>query len=213
MSAGLFLIYFSSFSGIFPVLAAIYNRKHLDKVLKIVALFFIISACFDLILTVTSKVGIKNNSPFIHLFMIVCALFFGRIYYYAFNSPALKKAAIGLAALSFAVTVWNGIYGDTIMSFPTISFTFLSITLDILSLLYFYQLLNNTEFTHIEKQYMFWFNSGVLFYFAINIFLFMLFNRILKHYTGDVWIIHDYTNIIANLLYSIALLCKPKLKT
>jgi len=205
--------YFSLFSGLLPVIAAIYNYKHLDKVLKIVATFFFISTFFDFLLYITPQLGVKNNSPFIHLFTVICIVFFGQIYYRSFHIPLLKKITLALCAITLVAIGYNAIAGNSLMSFPTISYTFLSMVLNILSLLYFYQLLNVKEFIHIEVQPMFWLNSGVLFYFGINIFLFMLFERVVNTHAGDLWLIHDITNIIANLLYSVALLCKPQKTT
>jgi hypothetical protein len=204
------LNYLSLFSGVLPVAAALYNYKHLDKVLKIAAVFFIISSFFDILLFTIPKLGVKNNSPFLHLFTVISIVFYGLIYYHSFYIPLFKKITVALSILTLIVLGYNAIGDDKIMSFPTISYTFLSVVLNILSLLYFYQLLNNKEFTHIEKQAMFWINSGVLFYFGINIFLFMLFVRIESHNGGDLWVIHDLTNIFANVLYSVALLCKPQ---
>jgi hypothetical protein len=210
MTLGNILNYLSLFSGLIPVMAGLYNYKNLDKVLKIAAIFFIISSFSDILLFIIPKFGVKNNSPFLHLFTVISILFYGRIYYLSFHIPFFKRITAALSILTIIVLAYNAISGDGIMSFPTISYTFLSVVLNVLSLLYFYQLLNNQVFTHIEKQAMFWLNSGVLFYFGINIFLFMLFVRMETNSGGDLWVIHDITNIFANVLYSVALLCKPQ---
>jgi hypothetical protein len=44
MSAAYALNITSTVSGLFPVLAALYNYKYLDKILKIAALFFLVSS-------------------------------------------------------------------------------------------------------------------------------------------------------------------------
>jgi hypothetical protein len=207
------LNHISMFSGLFPVAAALYNYKHLDRVLRIVGIFFIISSFFDFALFIIPKLGVNNNSPAIHLFVVVSVVFYGLIYYRSFHISLLKKITVVLSILTLFAIVYNAAARNQIMSFPTVSYTFLSVVLNILSLLFFYQLLNNKEFTHIEKQPMFWINSGVLFYFSINIFLFMLFNRMLNLHGDDVWLIHDITNIIANLIFSVGLLCKPQTTT
>jgi len=81
------------------------------------------------------------------------------------------------------------------------------------SLAYFFQLLSRQEFVHIEKQGLFWINAGVLFYFSINIFLFMLFKRMITAHQEGYYMINNITNIIANILYSVGLLCKPQKTT
>jgi hypothetical protein len=203
---------FSSISGILPVLAALYNYRYLDKVLKITAAFFLVSAVFDLMLQLVIRMGINNNHPLIYIFVIVSIMFFATVYYYAFFSPTLKKAILILSVIALLITLFNVIFIESIWDYPSLSITVLGVLLILFSLMYFYQLLNRQEFVHIEKQGLFWINTGVLFYFSINLFLFMLFRQILLRHP-EYYMIHDVTNIIANILYSVGLLCKPQKKT
>ncbi len=203
---------FSSVSGILPVLAALYNYRYLDKVLKIAATFFLVSAVFDLMLQLVMRMGINNNHPLIYIFVIVSILFFAAIYFYAFFNPTLKKVILILSAIALLITLFNVIFIERIWDYPSLSITVLGVLLILFSLGYFYQLLNRQEFVHIEKQGLFWINTGVLFYFSINLFLFMLFRQILLKHPG-YYMIHDVTNIITNVLYSVGLLCKPQKTT
>jgi len=205
------LNYLSLFSGLFPVIAAIYRYKTLDPALKPMAIFFFVSALVDTLLLVMPRIGILNNWPLIHLFIVIMLVFFGRVYYQSFYIPGLKKTTAALCVLAFIAIIY-GIFRDGLMFFPSFANSFLSVVFTLLSLFYFYQLLNAREFVHIEKQPMFWINSGVLIYFGINIFLFMLFDKFVKHAEDDVWIIHDLTNVVSNILYSIGFLCQNQLK-
>lgn len=206
----------SSVSGLFPVFAALYNYRHLDKVLKIVAVFFLVSAVFDGVLELTKIMNVYNSLPLIHLFIAISILFFAAIYYHAFFKPVVKKSILILAAVALLIVIFNSIFIEGIWDYPSISNTVLCVLLIFFSLAYFYELLNRQEFVHIEKQGLFWINAGVLFYYAINIFLFMLFERIMharKEDYEDYYMIHIVTNIIANVLYSVGLLCKPQRTT
>jgi hypothetical protein len=204
----------STLSGFFPVLAALYNYKHLDKVLKIASVFFLVSFLSDLLQELTKIMGLRNNLPIIHAYIVISIPFFAAIYYYAFLDALLKKMVIILSAAALIIIVFNLIFIEGIWQYPSISNTVLSITLISFSLAYFYQLLNRQEFIHIEKQGLFWINAGVLFYFSINIFLFMLFRSIIEaHEQEDYYMINLITNIIANILYSVGLLCKPQKTT
>jgi len=200
-------------SGIFPLLTALYNYKYLDKTLKIVAIYLFISALFDLVLESGKFFHIINNLPAIHLFVIVSIIFYGAIYYNAFFEPFLKKLSIIMATIAFFIVILNVVFVEGIWEYPSLSNTVFSVLLISFSLAYFYQLLNRQEFVHIEKQGLFWINSGVLFYFSINIFLFMLFKRIINAHQEDYYMIHNITNIIANLLFTVGLLCKPQKTT
>ncbi len=104
-------------------------------------------------------------------------------------------------------------FNNNIYEYPTVSNTSLSISLIILSLIYFYQLLNPLKYVEIEKQGLFWINAGVLFYSSVNIFLFMLLTQIPVDDRPNYYIINSITNIIANILFSVGLLCKPQKTT
>lgn len=124
-----------------------------------------------------------------------------------YNKVKLKTTAIILCVATMLIALFHVTH---ILDYPSVSISALSVLLIILSLIYFYQLLNPLEFVHIEKQSLFWINAGVLFYSAVNIFLFMLMNRIPKADQANYYMIHSVTNIIANILYSVGLFCKPQ---
>jgi hypothetical protein len=207
MSLGYLLEIISTASAILPVIAVLYNYRRYDELMKIIAWFFVISAICDIALWLMPLWGFPNNVPVIHLFVIVNIIFFGIIYYKAFFDKKFKAATLALTGIALAVALF---YTTRITVYPSESNTASSIAFIILSLIYFYQLLNRQEFVHIEKQGLFWFNSGVLFYFSINIFLFMLFNKIPREDQESFFIINNITNIIANLLYTTGLFCKPQ---
>jgi hypothetical protein len=198
---------FSSISGLFPVVAFVYNFKQLDKIFKIIAAFFITASLFDIMLWLLPAWGIGDNAPAVHVFVMINIAFFGVIYYVAFFDQRLKRLTIVLCAIAFLVAVY---FTKNINVYPSESNTASCIIFITLSLIFFFQLLSRQEFVHIEKQGLFWFNAGVLFYFSVNVFLFMLFNKIPKAEQESYFIIHSITNIIANLLYTIGFLCKPQ---
>lgn len=197
-------------SGIFPVLAALFNYKYLDKVLKLAAAFFLMNVLSDLLQALTMVLGAKNNQPIIHVNIILSILFFVAIYYYAFISPGLKKTVAISGGVAVFAFIYCLVFINGIWDYPSAANTILSLLTILFSVAYFFQLLNRQEFIHIEKLGFFWINAGVLFYFSINIFLFMLFQRILADHHEEYYMIHNVTNIVANLLFSIGLLCKPQ---
>ncbi len=213
MGVAYILLISSTVSGVLPVIAALYNYRHLDKALKIAAGYFVLSVLSDLVLEVSKRMGMVNNLPVIHIYIALSILFFAAIYYYAFFKPAAKKATIVMAVLALLVVIFNMIFMEGIWDYPSLSNTVLSLLLICFSLAYFYQLLNRQEFIHIEKQGLFWINAGVLFYFSITIFLFMLFKRMIIAHQEGYYMINNITNIIANVLYSVGLLCKPQKTT
>jgi hypothetical protein len=215
MSIALVLTYVSVISGFFPLLAALYNYRQLDTVLKIMALFCLLSVIPDTIGLVTAyilKLRSFNNLFLMHLYDMMAVIFFTVIYFKVFYKSILKKITLILGTASLLLMLSNSIFIEGMLVYPSISNTVLSMFLIVLSLIYFYQLLSRQEFMYIEKQGLFWINSGVLFYYSITIFLFMLYNEIHEH-RAYYYMMQSVTNIIANLLYSVGLLCKPQKTT
>jgi hypothetical protein len=212
MAAASFLNIFSIISGCLPVIAALYNYKNLDKVLRIAAAFFLVSFLVDLGLFLTMQLVERNNYPILRIFILISMLFFTAIYYYAFIKTTLQKTIIILGLTAFLISIFNLFFVEGIWEYPSIANTILSVLLICFSLAYFYQLLNRQEFIHIEKQGLFWVNAGVLFYYAINTFLFMLFKQLLNTHQEGYYMINNVTNIIANILFTVGLLCKPQLQ-
>ena len=206
-------IMFSIISDLFPVLAAFYYYKRLDLVLKIAAAFFVVSALSDGLQTVFMYAGIGNSNPVIHIYIIASIFLFGAIYFHAFFNPLTKKAVVLCSAIAVIIVLFNIFFNGGLLEYPSISNTVLSLLLILFSLLYFYQLLNRQEFIHIEKQALFWINASVLFYYSVTIFLFMLYKKLSIEQIGQYYIINSITNIIANILFTIALLCKPQKTT
>ncbi|HTK21813.1 MAG TPA: hypothetical protein VL442_19990 [Mucilaginibacter sp.] len=214
MSIALVLTYLSVISGFFPVLAALYNYRQLDKVLKIMALFCLLSVIPDMIGLVTAyilKLRSFNNLFLIHLYDMMAVIFFTVIYFKVFYKSIIKKITLILGIVALLAMLYNAIFIEGIRVYPSVSNTVLSISLIVLSLIYFYQLLSRQEFMYIEKQGLFWINSGVLFYYSITIFLFMLYNKMTNdEHRAYYYMTQSVTNIISNLLFSVGLLCKPQ---
>ena len=211
MSIAEVLLDIAVISGLFPVIAAWYNYRHLDKILKLMALFCLLSIIPDFVGLIISHLKIMFNDLFlIHLFDMMAAIFFTLIYHRAFYEPVFEKMTLIFGVTCLVAIIFNVIFIESIWSYPSISNTILSVLLIILSLVYFYEILSRQEFTYIEKQGMFWINSGVLFYYAITIFLFMLYKKISNGDKPNYYMMQSVMNIIANLIFSVGLLCKPQ---
>ncbi|MGF7040350.1 hypothetical protein M2273_003610 [Mucilaginibacter lappiensis] len=210
MAVDVTLVLISTISGFFPVLVAMYNYKYLDNVLKIAAAFFLVESVIDPAMWVLIQMGVKNNMPLIHINIIITVLFFSVIYHKLFIKPVLKKITIILSVITLIITFY---YNFNLYEYPSVSKTACGILLIFLSLTYFYQLLNPEKFIDIEKQGLFWINAGVLIYYSVNIFLFMIFTQIPVDDRHNYYIINSITNIIANVLFSVGLFCKPQRTT
>lgn len=197
----------SVISGTFPIAVALLNFRNLNNLLKIIFALFAFSFVIDVGLWIAQEIGTKNDMYIIHIYIIISLIFYAIIYHKLFERVILKNMTIILSCIVAIIMI---VYNHNLDQYPSVSNTSLGVLLIILSLCYFYQLLNPQEFIHIEKLGLFWINTGILFYSAVNIFLFMLLDRIPRSEQHNYYMIHSVTNIIANILYSIGLLCKPQ---
>ncbi len=200
----------STISGFFPVVVALFNYRHLDKVLRIAALFFLIASVFDPAMWLLANSGSKNTMWLLHLNVLVSLFFYTVIYHKLFAKAIYKKITIVLAVITLFIMM---LFNRSLDEYPSVSNTALSVQMIMLSLLYFSQLLNPLKYVDIEKQGLFWINAGVLFYSSVNIFLFMIFTQIPVEDQHNYYIINSITNIIANILFSVGLFCKPQKTT
>lgn len=213
MSVAGILADLSIISGVFPVLAAWYNYGQLSRILKIAAVYFLLSFLLDVMGDLVLYLGVKDNMPIIDFYVISSIFFYAAIYYQAFSRAVIKKVVLAASGLTLVIILWDLIFINGLTEYPSISITAMGILLILISLTYFYELLSRQEFMHIEKLGLFWINAGNLFYFSLNIFLFMLYSRISNSERGDYYMIHSVVNVITNVIFSVGLLCKPQRTT
>lgn len=198
----------ATLSDLLPVIAAACCYRRLNTILKLTAAYACLGTVSDAVQTVCFFLRVHNNYPVIHIYLLSSILLCGAIYYHAFNSRALKKVVGGVVAITFIISIINVIFIEHLFAYPSITNAVSGVMVIILSLLYFGMLLTEKD-TGIEKQGFFWINAAMLFYFSITIFLFMLYKWLTPQQWSHYYVINSLTNIIANVLFTIGLLCKP----
>src|ERR1700761_1097854 len=119
-----YIVYISIISGFLPVIAAIYNFRHLDDILKIVAAYLVVSVLVDCGLDIASGYfHVINNYPALHVFIIIASLFFSVIYYKAFFNPVFKRIAAIISMLTFLLLIASLIFVEGLRAYPTIANT------------------------------------------------------------------------------------------
>lgn len=197
----------SSFSILLPLGAAGWRYRALDRGLRQLAWFFFLSGLFEALTW-----GRANNMPFFHAFAAVNLLFLCAFYNYALRGPWTRRGVWLAAGLGLGLLVYTALLPGGIWQFPARALTAQCVLFIGLALLYFYQLLQQQPVLALERQPLFWLNAGVLLYFSVNLFVFLLQNWLLQLPAADavaVWSIHSVVNILANFFYTLGLLCKP----
>ncbi len=196
---------FSKFSSFLPVIVGFMYFNKINKPFKRLVYFFCLSVFFEYFVTEFKKVY-GTNVPLLHLFTPIEFCMFIWVFWKYFDKSIFVYLAIivpfvGIALLdAFYI---NGIYSHNIVARPTES-----IILMIASFYYFYlNLTNHNKTTLIYREAMFWFSTGILIYFAINFYMFLMISQLVPPTAYLSIDIHSVFNIIANLLFAKAFTC------
>ncbi|HYH56102.1 MAG TPA: hypothetical protein VD772_05785, partial [Anseongella sp.] len=125
----------SALSAILPLIAVALNYRNLDNILRIAAVFFLVAALFELILILAMRLGVANNMPFLHSFIVISISFFSVIYHKAFDTHLFRKTVFVTGSAAIVVVVSNALFLQGIWSYPSLSNTVHSILLILFSLL------------------------------------------------------------------------------
>ncbi len=204
----------TAISALLPVSVAFTRFNQYDRQLRLVAVFMLVSLGFDYTFHLSNSLNTGNNLPLAHAFVAVSGWFIGRIYELVFaDTPRLQKAIrLGTVAL-IGFTALNTLpfpdWFDGLWEMPSRSLTMQGLFFLPLTLAYFYRLFSAEQpVLQLDRTGMFWVNSAVLIYFAMNIFAFFLWNVMRENNSELSKNIHALVNLISNVFYTIGLLCK-----
>jgi hypothetical protein len=195
----------SKLSSFLPVIVGFMYFSKINKPFKRLVYFLCISAFNEYLATEFKKVY-GTNVPLLHLFTPIEFSIFFIVFGQYFRLNFFKNLIIitafwGLAFLdAFYI---NNLYTHNTVARPTES-----IILMIASFYYFYLNLSNQNNTAIiYKEAMFWYATGILIYFSINFYMFLMVSQLVPPIALFSIDIHSIVNIIANLLFAKAFTC------
>ena len=166
----------STTSALIPVFIGFIRFKRLSPLQRflvvIVSLSFLVDTAGGILLN-----NRTNNLPLYNAYALVN---FNLLWFlYQKEIPKLKNRIIWgsqIAINLFAfVNVW---FIQSILSFNSNLILLCSISFIVLACYSFYQLLIEIKFTRLEKNPIFWINSGVIVYYSSTLILFLLSNQI-----------------------------------
>lgn len=141
-----------------------------------------------------------SNSYLLYQFVILAFIFF-----MALNHSKLIKYTILLFLIFF---VYNLLAVQGLFVFNTYSNSLAGLILVAVALYFLYHMLKDLPLEDIYRLPMFWISFAVLFYYGGTLILFLTNNFLVDRFIGShrlVWILHNFCNIVKNLLFAIAL--------
>ena len=205
MSSQILIAYLSTFSSFLPLL--IFRKADINDCNKFILILIITSLLSDVVMLLLLKQGVRNLL-IAHIYglleIILLTLFF-------ISSLRIRSnLMIALSLLCALLYVIDSIFLTGIGQFNggarmVESFLFLTY-----SIIFYGMIYKNQEHTFIEKTQEFWFVSGIFIFFGGAFFSFVLGKLILT--TSTPWILHNVSNILKNLLFTVGFFVNRKRK-
>lgn len=178
--------------------------------MRVFLLFIGVASLFDFAGLITARNGINN----LLLFYIYNAVEYTMVAYFL-SLLVTSKIANKVVLISIPILILNILYYVVFinrMLVFDVSIKTAECLLVVFGVIYYFTELYLND-NPIELRY-FWINLGLLFYFMVNVFAFLLLNKYSDTSSfisnRQLWTLHSFCNIIANLLYSLGFICNPR---
>jgi hypothetical protein len=200
-----YLALFSAILSILPLAIAFLKRKHFSYELNPVFYLVFLTFIIEVLNITTSLIGL-NNQLLLSVFTVIefslLTLFYRQFFNTFFHSKIYYYLISGFIILAAVETfIINDIY-----TMGNISTSVESLFCIFYSLSSFFLILKNLVYDNLLKIPFFWINTGVLIYFAGNLFLFLFTTYLQKNNIkdyGSLYAIHSVLNITYYILISI----------
>lgn len=200
------IIQFASiFSVTFPLIAYLIRVRELSGVGHKVGAIVVLSALSDLIGLYLYQHHISTVLLFnVHylLFFLLLSWFYNDV----LSDRTKRTVMVGVAiyAIGFLLVT---VFVQSLNEYQTLLWTLVGAISIVFSISYFVNVFSAT--TPTEDSGLLWINSGILFYFSFNLFLFVISNYILTRLEPElgliVWNFHNVNNIIKNILIGLGI--------
>lgn len=206
----------STFSVLIPVLLYSIKFKGLSRPIHVIGLLLIMSGlsdAFGMYLSARQMSTVYLFNSFYLLNYVLLIIFFYQVFVNLKHRTVLQYLVIAFA-IGF-VTITASI--QPFSEYQTLVWVMVAITMILCSIIY---LLNSfTEFRYepVSNEPLILINSGILIYFILNLFLFIMGNYVLtrmdKELSSMVWSFHNVNNIIKNVLFAIGIYTFDQVKS
>ena len=169
-----FINLLSSIAVIIPIIVGIITaKKHKIITLHLIFFYCLVCSVFEIIAWYYFTHHLQNHFLF-NMMSYFDILVWGLFYYLLLDKLITKRIIIFLVAVTLMLTFWSHFgTGRDFNRMDSFALSVGSISLMAMSLLFFYQLLNNLDIKNIFIYPFFWINVGVLIYFSGSFFSFI----------------------------------------
>lgn len=196
------LIHISSASIILPMIISLMRVKFLRKPYYPVVIYVWVTGFVEAAAKYV-KYGLhESNNLLYNCQTILEFTLISLIFYYVFDRDFLKKGILLLITLfipiALVLIVENPFYFNENLNGTS------GLLLILITLTYFYRLLQNMSIPILSHSAMFWISSGVLLYFSGTIFVY-IFSSVVFENNMPLWSINLYLNILFHIMLTIGI--------
>jgi hypothetical protein len=191
-----------------PLLLYLSRIKYASRQVHIIGVLLIVSGVCDLI----GMVLFSRNQSTVVLFNTYYALMFALLTWFYYEALFVNSRRmmiwVGLAIYvqSFVLVT---IYVQSFLEYQTLMWVIGAVILIIYSIAYFFHSLSTISASGYFGYSLIWINIGIMIYFCLNLFLFVMGNYVLTRLDPEtsamIWSSHNINNIIKNILFAIGI--------
>jgi hypothetical protein len=195
--------YCSALSILMPFFLCVLKYKTLNRVLRVLFLYFIVTALAEII---GYTLMVKNLQTYVvqNTFTLFETALILYIYYLKFEAKSMKSIIIIFAAVFFLLAVFLLFIKQGINKQDNVLNTIESAFLMGLAYSYFYNLTNEVNVNKLSDFYFTWINAGVLIYFSGG-FVMFLFNEYIEGFFIQQFYLVYCLYLFASIVYHILL--------
>jgi len=192
----------SILSVVVPLILYLVKMRYASRPVHFVGVLMIISALSDIAAYILSARG-QSTVTLFNSYYIILFILLGWFYYEILPPEKNSRTTIGgllVYVLSFILVT---LYVQSFNEYQTFMWTITGMIMIFFSISYFVNLFSAR--TNVSNYELLWINSGVLLYFSLNLFLFVMSSYILTKLDPEIsvliWSFHNVNNIMKNILF------------
>jgi hypothetical protein len=203
----------ATFSIIVPIIVGFIRFKNLDRLIKSLVLFLVLELINEIIAFSLGLMGHTNGFEYA-CYYILETCYFSAFFYIILQNKWIQRM-IFVIIPAFVIL---GIFELAFSAVKTVWYTPITVTestlIVILSIVYYYRLMNASVYIKLSQDPDFWVVTGILTYAVLSFFPFGFYNFLHKYHLEQISHIDVHIIAISNLImysfFTLAFLCPRK---
>jgi len=156
-------------SPLIALLAGIYSYKYLDKKLKLLFYYAIVGFCTEFLIWFSLKLGVKNNTPGLHFYIMFEFLIWAAFYTSCLKGFIHKKYMLIVTITFIVYCIINTLFIQELKSYPHTRMIE-DLLIIFFAILLYAKIMIEAKIENLFRSPLIWINTAVLLYFAGNFF-------------------------------------------